>query len=170
MLELCREWRTHGYDGVLKGVTYNLLQRLVRRAGIIGEFPNLRQVRFSLESDPTIEYNCIAWAAGETHRRWWPFNAYWPNGAARELTLEAFIAAFATLRYEPCDSGILEDGFEKVAIYVRAGSPKHMARQLEDGQWASKLGNEDDIYHETLDGVEGYLYGTVVQFMRRMRT
>ena len=139
------------------------------RARLIGEFNNLRNMVFSVESDPTINYNCVAWAAGETHRRWWPFSAYWPRGITREETLQSFIDAFRTLGYEPCESGDLEDRFEKVAIYARAGSPKHMARQLEDGTWTSKLGNEHDIYHETVEGVEGRTYGMVVQYLRRPR-
>ena len=142
---------------------------LIKRAEIIGQFPNLRQVRFSLESNPTDHYNCIAWAAGETHRRWWPFNAYWPDGVDRELTLESFVAAFATLEYQPCEDSALEPDYEKVAIYVKAGSPKHMARQLDNGQWTSKLGSEDDIYHATVAGVEGYNYGMVLQFLKRPR-
>ena len=145
------------------------MQELIKRAQIIGQFPNLRRVRFSLESDPTPTYNCIAWAADETHRRWWPFNAYWPAGVPREQTLESFIVAFATLRYQPCADGELQEDYEKVAIYAKAGTPKHMARQMPDGKWTSKLGNEDDIYHETLPGMEGFMYGVVVQYLRRLR-
>jgi len=146
-----------------------MLPTLLKRAQIIGEFPNLRHMAFSLASDPTVEYNCVSWAAGETHRRWWPFNAYWPPGELRELTSESFVAAFATLGYEPCATGEFENDYEKVAIYARAGIPQHMARQLGDGRWTSKLGSEDDIYHDTLAGVEGFRYGTVVQYLRRQR-
>lgn len=144
-----------------------MLPNLMVRALLIGEFPNLRHVRFSIESNPTVNYNCVAWAAGETHRRWWPFNAYWPPGVPRELTLEGFVAAFRTLGYEPCDNDGLEGGYEKVSIYSRAGTPQHMARQMPSGTWTSKLGNEHDIYHDTLAGVESFRYGTVVQYLRR---
>jgi hypothetical protein len=41
-----------------------------------------------------------------------------------------------------------------------------MARQLDDGKWASKLGQERDIIH-TLSGLEGAEYGTVVRFLKR---
>src|SRR5439155_1538297 len=54
-------------------------------------------------------YNCIAWAAGETHKRWWPakinrFYYYWPPHLQREElgceTLENFVRAFQWMGYE----------------------------------------------------------------------
>lgn len=60
-------------------------------------------------------YNCIAFAANDTSRKWWP-NAptYWPI-TDREESLENFVAAFKTLGYEECDSPELEYGIEKIA-------------------------------------------------------
>ncbi|MBI4027853.1 MAG: hypothetical protein HY360_22905 [Verrucomicrobia bacterium] len=137
------------------------------------ELPNLGvpgSGSFRKTSDRTPAYNCIAWAAGETHRRWWPDQmktGYWPKGIPRESTLAAFVQAFGTLGYEPCDKPKLEAGFEKVAIYVGEGDkPKHAARQLPNGRWASKLGDEIDIEHD-LNGVEGTIYGKAVRFLKR---
>ena len=42
-----------------------------------------------------------------------------------------------------------------------------MARQLENGQWTSKLGNDIDITHPTVEALEDGEYGTAVQYMRR---
>ena len=62
------------------------------------------------------------------------------------------------VRHENCESGDLEVGFEKVAIYAQAdGAPTHAARQLPDGTWTSKLGQEVDIGHTDLQGVSGDL-------------
>ena len=81
--------------------------------------------------------------------------------------LDAFVAAFRTLGYEPCESADVEEGFEKIAIYTwAAGTPKHAARQLPDGLWTSKLGPHRDIKHE-LSGLEGRNYGMVKKIMKR---
>jgi hypothetical protein len=132
-------------------------------------FPHLAgdgQAEKTSEDDPC--YNCIAWAAGATDRWWWPRDAYWPVGVSEANTLEAFVAAFATLGYEPCESGDLELGEEKIVIYCSSGgAPTHAARQLDDGSWTSKLGEFWDIRHSAPSGVEGPVYGRTRQFMRR---
>jgi hypothetical protein len=48
------------------------------------------------------------------------------------------------------------------------GEPTHAAKQLPDGRWKSKLGDFEDIEHNTVKAVEDdYCYGTVVQYMKR---
>jgi hypothetical protein len=122
----------------------------------------------------TTEYNCIAWAAEENDRVWWPDSlniGYWPDGVAREETLDAFIAAYATLEYEPCADGVLEPGFQKIVIYSHSGKPTHAARQLPSGLWTSKLGRWFDIEHDTPEKVVRFPqcggYGQPIQFMKR---
>jgi hypothetical protein len=133
-------------------------------------FRNLRVGRYELKSPQTRIYNCIAWAAKETHRRWWPIGGYWPLNVPREETVECFIMAFGTLEYEPCTNAKHEKGFEKVAIYIdSSGTPTHMARQLESGRWTSKLGSLEDIEHETLHEVEGDDYGRATKILRRRK-
>jgi hypothetical protein len=141
------------------------------RSAVNAVFPNLRAGRFLLTSPATAKYNCIAWAAGETSKWWWPTPGvyYWPAGIPSEETLDAFVAAFATLGFSPSNDGALESGFEKVALYALAGRPTHMARQLASGKWTSKLGRDIDIEHETPIEVESPLYGTVARFLRRAR-
>lgn len=46
--------------------------------------------------------------------------------------------------------------------------PKHMARQLDNGIWTSKLGNLEDI-EEKLEAIEGDVYGRVFKFMKRSK-
>ena len=85
-------------------------------------------------------------------------------------TLAAFIAAYATIGFEPCDDGQPEAGFEKIAIYVDdAGEPVHAARQLPSGVWTSKLGGANDIEHGSPEGVEAPLCGKASQYLRRPR-
>jgi hypothetical protein len=121
-------------------------------------------------SPPDDLYNCIAWAAGDPHRWWWPdpyHERHWPAGAPRNEPLAAFRAAFTMLGYEPCAVDEREPDFEKVALFADPDLfPTHAARQLPDGLWTSKLGELEDIQH-ALHDLEGMAYGAVVQVMRR---
>lgn len=135
-----------------------------------GLFPGLRSGEYRVVSPQTTNYNCIAWAAGDTERWWWPTGPYyWPTGAPRERTMASFIAAFEGLGYVSCPNGDPEPGMEKVALYASDAGPEHAARQLADGRWVSKLGRLEDIEHATVNGVEGAHYGRVVHYMRRAR-
>ncbi len=132
-------------------------------------FPNLERTEYEVTSQKTVDYNCFAFAAGEEDCRWDPVDpdGYWPDEVPRELTLDAFIKAYQTLGYEPCNSRELEPGFEKIAIYTYNGEPQHAARQQIDGMWKSKLGDWEDIKHE-LEGLENpNFYGVVEQVLKR---
>lgn len=120
---------------------------------------------YRITSAATPAYNCLAWAAGETHR-WWDLfpggGSHWPTEPPPALSLASVIAAFATLGYRPCADARLVPGFEKVALYAdRHGWPTHVARQLASGRWTSKHGSSEDIKHATLEALEGELYGKV---------
>jgi hypothetical protein len=133
-------------------------------------FPQLSRSAYSITSSSTPEYNCIAWAAGDTERWWWPVAGsftYWPPNIPLQVSLDAFIKAFGTLGFIPCDDPDMEQGYEKVALYVdHDGKPTHAARQLPNGRWTSKLGKIEDIEHE-LEGVTGSVYGSVAQILKR---
>jgi hypothetical protein len=138
-------------------------------------FPALRGKTYLVSSPPTRDYNCIAWAAGDTVRWWWPDqfstsdDPYWPPGVPREETVEAFRQLFATLGYEVCNDDRLEEGYEKVAIFAYTGVPKHAARQLPSGRWTSKLGQMEDIEHDLHD-LTGMVYGSFALVMKRPRS
>ena len=68
--------------------------------------------------------------------------------------------------YTRCSDGSIEKGFEKIVIYVRNHGPKHVAHQLDDGTWSSKLGPLDDISH-TLSGLEDSSYGKALRYLKR---
>jgi hypothetical protein len=134
-------------------------------------FPRLRCEPFQVKSPRTTKYNCIAWAMGDDQSVCWPGTKYLAGRMPKDDSLPEFIAAFAALGYECCDSDGLEPGFEKVAIYVEEqhGRVTHAARQLPDGFWTSKLGPQWDINH-LLEGVCGPppAYGRVAQILRRL--
>lgn len=139
-------------------------------------FPHLNSDNHRLASPVDGSYNCIAYAANDTTSWWWPTEKpiggiYWPPDAPREETLEAFKIVFEGLGYTQCLDGTLEPGIEKIAVYVnRDGTPTHAARQLQTGEWVSKLGENVDIEHSYPDAVGGYEkqgYGRVAFFMAR---
>jgi hypothetical protein len=120
-------------------------------------FPHLADEGYAETSPPSIQYNCIAWAAGRSDEWWWPdaLGAYfWPETVPRTETMEAYIQTFELLGYVRC------------ADYERDGKPTHAARQLTDGTWTSKLGRQVDVRH-TLHALEGAIYGKVAAFLRR---
>lgn len=136
------------------------------------EFPNLGREGWQRTSEPA-NYNCIAFAAGDLHRFWWPnlyapepSDDYWPTGVPNEETVAAFVSALATRGFTPCADGEMEAGFEKLALYALHGTPKHAAVQQPNGRWRSKLGPHEDV-ETTLQGLVGPCYGDVVQFLRR---
>lgn len=141
------------------------VESLIRTA-----FPNLQHGGLIVTSKPTLDYNCIGWAAGDSDNWWWPStDSYWPEGIDRVNTIENFILAFQTVGYEKCNNGDFESQYEKVALYAISNVPKHMARQLPSGVWTSKLGPKWDIQHATAQCVENNVYGKVVLYMRRYR-
>jgi hypothetical protein len=138
-------------------------------------FPKLKPGNHSFTSPFDPRYNCIAWAAGDTQRFWWPVQGspyYWPPGICREVRRECFIDAFKTLGYEvlPDADTTLNSQVEKVALYEKPnGEPTHAARQLPTGEWTSKLGLHVDISHSEVTDVEGPAYGTVSTILFRPR-
>ncbi|WP_293105967.1 hypothetical protein [Moorena sp. SIOASIH] len=73
----------------------------------------------------------------------------------------------APLGYVICETPDLEENYQKIAIYMLNDQPTHVARQLLNGKWTSKLGQDEDIEHDTLEGLTGERYGQVAQVMKR---
>ena len=85
--------------------------------------------------------------------------------------MDAFIEAFGTLGYVECADESLEKGFEKIALYGKSSGgslePTHMAKQLPDGHWKSKLGRHEDIEHNDLSNIDGANYGSARRYLKR---
>jgi len=132
------------------------------------EFPNLNISNHIITSNADPGYNCIAWAYGSNSKWFWPVKrSYWPANVTREATIEAFVELFASIRYQCCDNPSHETEYEKIAIYALDGIPTHAARQLNNGKWASKLGEDVDIEHDSLECLYGPIYGNTVTIMKR---
>jgi hypothetical protein len=151
----------------------------VVRANIESTFPNLANTDWFIKSPYDDSYQCIAWAACRTDRKWWPVDitreTYWPPSAPLDDTVESFVQAFAALGYRTCDHPDFELGYQKVAIYADENRRvRHMARQHFFGRgWLSKPGKLEDILHPDLASIEGnpsptsYEYGKVAQVLKR---
>ena len=134
-------------------------------------FPGLRRESFRVTSPESPEYNCVAWAAGETHR-WWDalpeHGVYWPPGAPPIVSLGRPTLLFNRSGYEEREGVAAEAGSERIALYADdRGSPTHIARQVPSGSWTSKLGALEDIEHTAPQILEGANYGKVVCVMGR---
>lgn len=133
-------------------------------------FPNLQAGNHRVTSPPDKLYNCFAWAAQYTDRWLDPERpaGYWPPGISLRLTLTTLTAVYAQHGYVRCNFPDHEAGYEKIAIYTDGrGIPTHAARQLPNGRWTSKLGENADIEHDTLDVLDGPVYGGAVRYLRR---
>ena len=126
-------------------------------------FPSLSN--FTVTSPPDAGYNCVAWAAGSDEGWWWPgYGFEWPFGSSEDEQLSTFVEAFNRLGYERCVDGSMEEGYEKIAIYrSNHGRVSHVARQLGNGRWTSKVGTLEDIEHADPSELEGERYGVVAQ-------
>jgi hypothetical protein len=142
------------------------------------DFPAVASEGYKPTSDATPDYNCIAWANGLDSITMWPTpndipGNYWPDGAPLDPSVDSFVQAFQMEGWE--DAGVDQSfwaGYETVAIYAKGSEVTHMARQLPDGTWTSKLGPNKDIQHFTLSALANSksgesVYGEVVRFLRR---
>jgi len=138
-------------------------------------FPKIRKSGYKITSEETPDYNCFAWAIGDKSQWWSPVNSngyYWHPKTPRNLSVESYCELYKHEGgYFQCDSEQKEVGFEKIAIYANAsGEATHAAKQTKSGRWTSKLGDWEDIEHNTLAALEGEFYGKAVQILKRAVT
>jgi hypothetical protein len=148
------------------------------RRALIDWQPNLEDQPFDITSPTSREYNCAAWGAEETSRKWDPTAIgldgqimppyYWPPGVPVFATTRALEEAYATLGYSPCDNGDAVPGVQKLVIYGERGEWKHVARQTASGRWTSKMGDLADIEHDDESAIEDGLWiGDVESYLSR---
>ena len=123
-----------------------------------------RGVNFTFESRSSDDYNCVSWAINRDDEN---IFLYLPNGTI-DLRLNSYIEYYKSIGFEEADNIEPEPGITKIALYAFEDEFQHVARQLEDGRWASKLGEWEDIEHNTLDVLSGNFYGNPVVFLERI--
>ena len=130
-------------------------------------FPNLYGSGYRITSPASLQYNCVAWALGIT-TQWWSHDRIWLDAVPRSLEASALTQLFEDFGYAVCDSPDREPSYDKVALYALEGEWQHAARQLENGQWTSKLGPFEDITHPSPEDLTGEVYGNIHCIMRRL--
>ena len=131
-------------------------------------FPNSFDFPFEITSPETAQYNCVAWALGDSENWWEADEDYlWLDDIEFSTSLFAVQSLFEKFNFEISDNAIFENDYEKVALFSDDNwTCTHVARQLDNEFWTSKLGVSYDISH-TLDALENGIYGQVVLILKR---
>lgn len=145
------------------------------RQALIGMCPCLGcdGSKLDLRSDPNSLYNCIGYAMGmmdvcvalrHPQKLNW---CWWPPTAPRTLDPQSLIAAFEYFGFVVCDNRLVEDGFDKVALYQKNGEWQHAAVIEEDDLYHSKMGVWWDVVHRSGDLFHDDAYGDIYAYMKR---
>lgn len=139
-------------------------------------FPNANT--FEVVGEPTGRYNCIAAAFDNADKPWWPEPEagrspyspfYWPKDSQRSNDSDSFDALLidkAGADVYPWDEEPpYQKGYQKLALFEQDGEPTHLARQLPNGEWLSKIGRNGLVVH-SLENMEHAYYGDVAKFYR----
>lgn len=137
-------------------------------------FPNLRGTLWAIKSRKTKRYNCLAWAAGEKHRRWdLGKGAFWPAGVKKLSGFAYLVGAFQAEGFNVCDEDACQNydpNCDSIVLYKLNVRGMHAARLLDNGMWSSKLGDSEDIQHQTPEALSGIRYGVPFVYMKRKRS
>jgi hypothetical protein len=124
-------------------------------------------------SDPTIDYNCLAWAV-ENNQKWFDpqrfcIGYYWPKDIPRIWNMANVLMLLASYGYvENAENESFEAGYVKVAIYADSeGVPTHFARQVGPEKWTSKAGELIDFEHDNLECLICADYGRVDRILKK---
>ena len=132
-------------------------------------WPSLNSSNYEITSEPTTNYNCVAWAQGINYRTVdLSLDENEEPLLYPDLTCLTYIEYYEKEGFELCDSPEWEENYEKIAIYERHGETfEHVSRQLKEGVWTSKLGDWEDVEH-TLEALQSEdYYGFPTWFMKK---
>jgi hypothetical protein len=140
----------------------------LNNAAIKYHFPNLRKGgNFILTSLNTDQYNCISWALGITNRRTQLYD-HLGNGI---VDAAEYIKLFNRHGFILTKNRDFEKNKTKIAVYISGDTVnkefKHVARLLSNSKWTSKLGDWEDIEHDTPEALIGKSYGEEIIIMER---
>ena len=136
-------------------------------------FPKLKGTDWKITSRRARRYNCFAWAAGESHRRWdCGKGSFWPKDVPRRHGIAYLIAAYMAVGFRVCskrDGRTPDPQYEKIVVYRRGDEGEHAAKLLDSGRWSSKIGDLEDLEHWTPESLSGRCYGQPFRYMKRKR-
>ncbi|HAI76621.1 MAG TPA: hypothetical protein DCM08_10270 [Microscillaceae bacterium] len=134
---------------------------------VVKEFPHTEKEPFEITSPETDQYNCLAWAMHDS-QRWWDTadDDFWIE-ANRDNLLQTVIEVCQKLGFQVCEDEQLEEGYEKIALFSNDKQYcAHVARQLNNGKWTSKLGQSFDVIH-SIFAIENGIYGNAAIFLKK---
>jgi hypothetical protein len=146
---------------------------------LCGIFPKLLGTSETITSEIDGNYNCVSWAIKDKSRWWEPFGIiipssrppyYWHDDLPINKNPQTIISFFAKYGFCLTENSEFEEHFEKIAIYIHEGKYSHVARQLPNGRWTSKLGGLEDIEHDLTElenDIPIYGYGKAQIFMAK---
>jgi hypothetical protein len=153
------------------------------RAHIEYWFPNSSSPDvLEISSPKDLCYNCVAWSVGINSHWVEPYLdlgvkvepwAIWPNEEDRGSSIDIYVRMFRGEGFVKASKASYEPGFDKIVIYWHKATKSftHVARQMEGGEWWSKLGKASDVKHkkpDTLGPVGSPAgYGEVWGYMKR---
>jgi hypothetical protein len=135
------------------------------------DYPYLKG-NYTKTSDETILYNCVAYVLGEYDKIYSSYEeeGIWIDGLEKTHTPKNYADFFKKIKgFEICKNADFDDKYEKIAIYGLEDEFLHVAIQLQNGKWSSKIGEYEDIEHNSLKAVGGGRYGYPIIFMQRLR-
>jgi len=120
------------------------------RRRVSKEFPRWKNGKITSPMDE--KYNCIAWAFGDTERKWWPnfTGHYWPSPKVTNHDLRDLQNYLLSQNWisETSSTTTKNEANEKLAIYAIGEQLKHVARHVGQNRWTSKLGDGHDVEHD----------------------
>lgn len=137
---------------------------------VIKEFPNSKIEPFEITSPETTQYNCLAWAMHDTQRWWDTEDDYFWIDTNKDSLLQTLIEMCQKLGFQICDNAQLEQNYEKIVLFSTDNQYcTHVARQLNNGRWTSKLGQSYDVTH-SINAIENGIYGKATIFLKIITT
>jgi len=134
-------------------------------------WPNLTDDQFEYKSDVDPKYNCVAWVLGITNRFIDPDSELtWPVELEKNYSIETYVSYFKKQGFRICSDDKYDDNIIKIALYAdEHGDFAHVAIQVNEKIWWSKMGRLDDIQHKTLNSLAATKqcgdYGNVYAYM-----
>lgn len=134
-------------------------------------FPNSVKEPFCITSPEDANYNCVAWALGDTNHWWEPDEDYiWLDGLDFDDRLQTLKHLFEHFGFEQIFQPDWTNKVEKIALYSNDGVfCSHVAKQTIDGNWTSKLGVSFDVTH-TIETLEYGIYGHLAVILQKKQS
>lgn len=146
------------------------LDTLTNRKQLIFQFPLLANDScFSITSERSAIYNCIAFAMGMTNC-WVDFfkapGHWWPSGVSEDGSPESLIQAFQAVGFTVTENKSFEKDVDKVILYSANGLWTHATRIEPNEQERGKFGALWDAVHGH-NMFQGSVYGEPYAYMKR---